>query len=319
MIGYYLGLLDDRQRIAAMECAIRATVRPDDVVVDLGCGVGSYAIFAALAGARRVFAVESSPAIGYAREMAQRNGVSVEFIAGDAREVELPERATVLIYEDYPTGLLDGKSSAILRSVVPRWMQEGFRVLPQGATLGVAPLTSARVRREIDPFADDDSHCLDLSSLREASFNTVHDFHGLADAELLATPQTALEQDLVEPLPEHWRKELLFDCTATASLDGICLWHDLIISSTDVYSNTPAHPETTWGQSIFPVKPLAVAPGGQLTTRLDFDRSFDQGLWKWHVEWSGAGDSPPATRDGNSFAGLPISGAQLRTLMTRQQ
>ena len=61
MIQYYLGILADSERIEAFDLAIGEAVRPHDVVVDLGCGVGTFAVFAARAGARRVFGVESSP------------------------------------------------------------------------------------------------------------------------------------------------------------------------------------------------------------------------------------------------------------------
>ncbi len=63
MIPYYLDLLADPERIEAFDRAIGEAVRPHDVVVDLGCGIGTFAVFAARAGARRVFRVESSPAI----------------------------------------------------------------------------------------------------------------------------------------------------------------------------------------------------------------------------------------------------------------
>ena len=53
-------MLNDRARTDAFIRAIEATVRPGDVVVDLGTGTGVLALAAARAGARRVYAIEAS-------------------------------------------------------------------------------------------------------------------------------------------------------------------------------------------------------------------------------------------------------------------
>ena len=95
----YLRMLADVDRIQAFQDAIDREVRPDDVVVDLGCGVGTYAMMAARAGARRVFGVEANPVVNIARQIAKRNGINVEFVAADARDIHLPEPATVLILQ----------------------------------------------------------------------------------------------------------------------------------------------------------------------------------------------------------------------------
>ena len=59
MSRHYRDLLKDADRIHAFDNAIQNAVGPDDVVVDLGCGVGTFGIFASRAGARRVFGTGS--------------------------------------------------------------------------------------------------------------------------------------------------------------------------------------------------------------------------------------------------------------------
>src|SRR5262245_12105603 len=89
----------DRVRVGAYARAIRAVVRPDDVVLDLGCGLGVLTVLAARAGARRVFAVDVDDSVHYARRVAVDNGVAdrVTFFRGRMEEVDLPERPTVIV------------------------------------------------------------------------------------------------------------------------------------------------------------------------------------------------------------------------------
>src|SRR5437764_13983625 len=55
---YVYRCLADEQRTLAFKAAIEAAVKPGNVVLDVGTGSGVMSMFAARAGARRVYAVE---------------------------------------------------------------------------------------------------------------------------------------------------------------------------------------------------------------------------------------------------------------------
>ena len=67
-------LLSDRVRTLAYRRALEAAVRPDDVVLDLGCGTGIFSMIAARRGCRKVYAVDRSAILDDARETARRTG-----------------------------------------------------------------------------------------------------------------------------------------------------------------------------------------------------------------------------------------------------
>ncbi|MBA0858167.1 hypothetical protein Goshw_022393 [Gossypium schwendimanii] len=77
------------------------------VVVDVGAGSGILSLFAAQAGAKHVYAVEASEMADYARKLITGNptlGQRITVIKGKVEEVELPEKADILISE--PMGML---------------------------------------------------------------------------------------------------------------------------------------------------------------------------------------------------------------------
>ena len=72
------------------------------VVLDVGCGTGILSMFAARAGAAKVFAVECSNIVQQAREIVKDNGMDdrIEVIQGKMEEIELPvEKVDIIISE----------------------------------------------------------------------------------------------------------------------------------------------------------------------------------------------------------------------------
>ena len=77
----YGQMITDTGRLEAYACALEQLIRPSSVVLDLGCGLGVFAILACRLGAARVFAIEPDNVIVLAKEIAAANGVEdrIEF------------------------------------------------------------------------------------------------------------------------------------------------------------------------------------------------------------------------------------------------
>lgn len=105
----HVKMLNDKVRTSRFQLAITRSVKPGDVVVDIGTGTGVLAITAALAGARHVYALEATAMSRAAQAMIDANGLTdrVTVIDSHSFDVELPEKADVLISEiigDDPLG-----------------------------------------------------------------------------------------------------------------------------------------------------------------------------------------------------------------------
>jgi len=88
-------MLTDHNRMAAYHAAIvgNSDVFKDKVVMDVGTGSGILSVWAAQAGAKRVYAVEYTDMAKHARRVVAANGVDhiVTVIQGAVEEVVLPE------------------------------------------------------------------------------------------------------------------------------------------------------------------------------------------------------------------------------------
>jgi hypothetical protein len=144
---HYVG---DALRVETFARAIAATVRPGDVVVDLGTGTGLLAFLACRAGARRVYAIELSGMIEIARQLAAANGFSdrVTFLHQHSEEVELPEPADVLV-ADLVGGM--GFEAGFFPTYYDarRFLKAEARTIPRTLTLAAAPVEAPDLFGEV--------------------------------------------------------------------------------------------------------------------------------------------------------------------------
>ena len=123
--------LIDEERSLAFKKAIENTVRPGDIVVDMGTGSGILAMFAAKAGAKKVYAVENDRNnIFTLKEIFKKNKVNkiIELIEGDVTTVKLPEKVNVIIGEMIATALIEELQIPAMNNILD-YAKNGCKVL----------------------------------------------------------------------------------------------------------------------------------------------------------------------------------------------
>lgn len=105
--------LVDEERTLAFQKAIKAKVKKNDTVLDLGTGSGIMALSAAMSGAKKVFAVEFDSFIAsIAKRIFQANRTltkKISLLIEDARTVSFPKKVKfdVVISEMLTTAMVD--------------------------------------------------------------------------------------------------------------------------------------------------------------------------------------------------------------------
>ena len=138
-------MLEDTPRMDAYYSAIMKNKHcfAGKVVLDMGSGTGVLAMWAAMAGASKVYAVEATPMARKARKLVAANGLSdtVEVIEAKIEEVELPGQVDIIVSEWMGYALL---RESMLDSVIwarDKWLAPGGSLFPSHACIGWGALS----------------------------------------------------------------------------------------------------------------------------------------------------------------------------------
>jgi len=137
-------MLNDEVRTGAYAHAIAAqpSIRNGGVVLDVGAGTGILSIMCALAGARKVYAVEASDMAFKMKEIVKANGVEdiVTIIHSRLEDVELPEKVDVVVSEWMGMALLFESMWEPVLLARDRWLKPEGSMLPSKVEIFAAPL-----------------------------------------------------------------------------------------------------------------------------------------------------------------------------------
>jgi len=140
-------MLEDHTRTGAYSAAILGSARAcfeGKTVLDVGAGSGILSIFAARAGAKKVFAVEATPMAVHARTLIRHNKLDhiIEVMQGTVESIKLPEKVDVIISEWMGYLLLRESMLDSVLAARDAWLKPGGSLWPSHARLLLAPARS---------------------------------------------------------------------------------------------------------------------------------------------------------------------------------
>lgn len=273
----------DLHRNTAYYRALKTTITPASVVLDLGSGIGVHGLLAAQLGAKRVYCVEPEDVIRVAEQIAGANGLSehMVFLRGRIEEVTLPEPVDLIVSVFTGNMLLNEDLLPSLFYARDRYLKPDGRLLPGKARLEVVPVCAPEIyQREIASWSR--PHLgLDLSVARPFAAHTA--YYRLKDtrqAEYLAEPQPLLTLDFATAHVIHCDETVLFTINSAGECHGFMGWFAMELG-TDWLSTAPHEPEIHWTPVFMPIDPPLVFAGGEeIAFRLVRPAYTD---WNWMV------------------------------------
>lgn len=249
-------MLGDEDRTRAFLDALAEVVKDDDVVVDIGTGTGVLALGAARAGARRVFAIESSSIADTAAAMFERNLSlgQVTLLRGWSNRLTLPERASVLVSETVGNQALGEEIVESVLDANKRLLTPDARRIPSRIKIHAQPCVVPQALRDKHAFTPEnvtrwtEMYGIDFSPLRDAAseaegvdkpFFMVLDLHEARGWKKLGAPVVLADIDLANPEPRfETSAEMAFD--TTGEMTGLLEFFELELSPSVRYD---AHPD----------------------------------------------------------------------------
>jgi SAM-dependent methyltransferase len=289
-------MLLDKPRCDAYREAIQRTIKPGDIVVDLGAGTGLLSFFALQAGARHVYAIEMSKIADATAELIEANGFSnrITLIRKNSKKVRLPERCDVLVTETLSAFCFDTENTIeFVADARERFLKPGGRIIPESAETFLLPFSSQAFGAGRLParFYDLDyrpfiKRLMKAYQLVRASGKP---FVALSD------PSPCYQIDFRSATKNPEQTFVPFRITADGRLDGFLGWFESRLCEGVMLSNSPFLPLTHWWQLYLSVLDQPQVRAGQtILLYLDPNIVAGEAQWQYAVQ--------PASRDSSPLA-----------------
>jgi protein arginine N-methyltransferase 1 len=300
----FAAMFSDKIRMDAYSAAIAQTVRPNDAVVDLGCGPGIFALLACKAGARRVYAIDTNGVVDFGRQLAAANGYSdrIIFMRGDSRQIHLPERVDLIVSD--VRGVLPLFANAVdtLEDARTRLLADGGQVMPARDTLYAAVVALPEAYQQIAG-AWKSVPCLDLSQGLPLVLNTIHRHH-IKPHQVVSEPRPWHVLDYMAGAKPSAQTRIALPITKTAIGYGLGIWFQTQLVDDIGYSTEPGKTDTVYGHLFLPwLEPLSLCEGETCSVDLRAHVVGNDYVWQWESNLPATPERPQIRFVQSSFYG----------------
>jgi protein arginine N-methyltransferase 1 len=253
-------MLGDTVRMQAYDRALAQSIKPGDVVLDVGSGLLALSLLALRHGARHVYAVEGDPqTAALAQQIAEHNTLRerLTIIQGDARTVRLPVKANVIVSEMMGNFGPEEEMAEIIRRAARLNLRAGGQVVPSSLT---SYLQAVELDNEGWGIWGEDFFGYSLSCIQEYA-PAVPQLHFFSRTpRLLGAPVVVagsrLGQDAQQPQGDY-----AINVKVQGRLHAVMGYFSATLSGDITISNFPTYPGCNWAPCIWPMRHTDVSPG----------------------------------------------------------
>jgi SAM-dependent methyltransferase len=280
-------MLQDVIRTDAYERSINEVVNNEHTVLDFGCGTGVLSMFAARAGAKKIIAVDRSPFIATAKEIAEKNGFdNIDFYHDDDQSLQLDEKVDIIVSEWMGHCLFYEAMLEPLLAVRDRFLAKDGIMIPAEVSLHVGLVCDEDLLEDLS-FLRDEPYELDFSPIAHVPFQQT-DLVTLDPESLLegSAHLGSLNMNTISKADTPRVFSSTFTPSSKADIVALCGWFSAELSEGVKLGTGPYDMPTHWDQILFPLpEPFAVDPGRELTITLSplTEQVGKEQCWCWSI------------------------------------
>lgn len=298
-LSEYGNMIADKARMDPYTYALKAIIKPDSVVLDIGTATGIHALLACKFGARQVYAIEPNEIIDLAQELARANGFAqrIEFFHDLSTNVTLPEPADVIVSDLRGVLPLFGAHIPAIVDARQRHLAPGGILIPKRDTLWAALVEARAIYKELvrpwqQPYglSMEPARQIVLNSWSDADTDTIRSRNLLTEPQIWAVlDYTTIENPNVD------RSEMIFHATRDGTAHGWLVWFDAELTDDISFSNGPGEAKIAevYGRGFFPLlEPVPVEEDDRISLALQADLAGEEYLWRWQTRIQSQDDPP---------------------------
>jgi protein arginine N-methyltransferase 1 len=318
----YGDLIADRVRTGSYAEALRRTVKPGSVVLDIGTGPGIFAILACQLGASRVFAPETQEIVQIARENAVLYSCPdgtvcanrIEFIEDFSTNVTLPSQVDVVISDLHGVLPLFGRHIPSIVDARQRFLRPGGVLIPRKETLWAAVVEMPNLYNRLVKSWDGNILDMPLPPGRRLAANGVCQTRPERE-QLLTGPELWATLDYSTIEDSDVSGGLSWNVERNAEGHGFIVWFNSDLADGVSFSNAPGEISTIYGSLFFPwIHPVQLKKGETVCVQLEAKLIGSEYAWRWatQVKSSNGSDKDREKFDQSTLTGSVFSLPQLR-------
>ena len=306
LLGYG-NMIADRHRTDAYMRALKTSIKPESIVLDIGTGTGVFAILACQLGAERVYAIEPNAAIAVAKLAAKDNGCveRIHFIQGFSTDVDLPEQVDIIVsdlrgilpfFQQHIPTIIDARS---------RFLKAGGAMIPLRDRLWGTLVCAPKLYRSYSSPWQDFTDNINLESARRF---LLHSWQRctITPEQCLLKPQLLKILNYSEISASNLQAKLEWNVEKSGLVHGLCLWFDTTLREGIEFSNAPEEPNLIYGNAFFPwLEPVEIASGDRITCEIKANLIGEQYIWQWNCTVL-TGEKIKANFKQSTFNGQPF-------------
>jgi SAM-dependent methyltransferase len=280
-------MLQDIVRTEAYQRSLNETLKTNHTVLDFGCGSGVLSMFASSAGAKEVLAVDRSPFIKNAQNIAKANGFeNIHFYHDDHESLQLDGTVDVIVSEWMGHCLFYEAMLEPLLRLRDRYLTDNGLMIPAKVSLHLG-------------LVHDEEIMDDLCFLQDKPYGI--DFSPIAGAVLQQSDLVALEpESILESVADMGTLDMHSITKADAprvffaklipseeaTIYALCAWFSTELSEGVAFGTGPNDRPTHWDQLLLPLPtPFKVSPARELSLCLSpqTEKLGEEQTWLWSI------------------------------------